>query len=78
MPIAVRSFPPDIVAPITQASLIAGIRDGLIAAGFPAPLKSYTTGTDQFVVWQLVFDPLKTYGEHSIGFGSPPLLVLLT
>ncbi len=63
MPIAVRSFPPDIVAPITQASLIAGIRDGLIAAGFPAPLKSYTTGTDQFVVWQLVFDPLKTYGR---------------
>ena len=63
MPIAVRSFPPDIVAPITQASLIAGIRDGLIAAGFPAPLKSYTTGTDQFVIWLLNFDATKTYGR---------------
>jgi len=63
MPIATRTFPIDINPPITQASLIAGLRDALVATGFPPPLKSYTTGTDQFVLWQLNFDPTKTYGK---------------
>jgi hypothetical protein len=63
MPPAIRSFPPDIPSPVTQASLIAGLRDGLIAAGFPAPLKSYTTGTDLFVIWRLDFDPTKAFGR---------------
>lgn len=62
MPAATRSYPPDIATPLTQATLLSGLREALIATGFPAPLKQYTSGTDQFVVWQLVSDPTKTYG----------------
>jgi|GEM_PF-4553553 len=83
MPIATRSYPADIVPPITAASLIAGLRDGLIASGFPQPLKQYVIGTDQYCVWEFNFDPTKTYGKtyyrlkvtsglittHSIGAG---------
>lgn len=60
---ATRSFPPDLVPPITQASLLAWLRDCLIAAGFPQPLKSFTIGTEQFCIWRLDFDATKTWGR---------------
>lgn len=62
MPAATRSYPPDIATPLTQTTLLSGLREALIATGFPAPLKQYSSGTDQFVVWQLANDPTKTYG----------------
>jgi hypothetical protein len=62
MPVATRSSPVAIPATITQASLLAGIRDALVVAGFPAPLKQYTVGTDLFCVWRLVFDAAKAAG----------------
>lgn len=63
MGIATRTYPPDINPPITAASLIAGLRDGLIAAGFPQPLKNYVVNTDQYVIWELNFDSTKAYGK---------------
>lgn len=62
MPAATRSYPPDIPSPITQVTLLSGLREAMIATGFPATLKQYSSGTDQFVVWQLVSDATKTYG----------------
>jgi hypothetical protein len=62
MPIAARSFPADINPPLTAASLRDGLRDALVVAGFPAALKSYVVGTDQYAVWELVFNT-KTYGK---------------
>lgn len=63
MAIATRSFPADIAPPLTAVSLRDGLRDSLVAAGFPAALKSYAVGTDQFAVWELIFDSTKTYGR---------------
>lgn len=63
MSIATRSFPPDINPTLTATSLRDGLRDALVAAGFPAPLKSYTVGTDQYAVWELVFNAAKAYGK---------------
>lgn len=63
MPAATRAFPPDLSPPLTAATLIAGLRDSLIAAGFPPALKSYVVGTDQFVVWELISNPSKAYGR---------------
>jgi hypothetical protein len=63
MAIATRSYPTDLASPITATSLRDWLRDSLIAAGFPPALKTYTVGTDQFVVWQMDFDPTKTYGR---------------
>lgn len=63
MPIANRSFPADINPPLTAASLRDGLRDALIAAGFPPALKSYAVGTDQFAVWELIFNAAKIYGR---------------
>lgn len=63
MPIANRTFPADINPPLTAASLRDGLRDGLIAAGFPPALKSYAVGTDQFAVWELNLDSTKPYGR---------------
>ena len=62
MPVATKTNPTSLAATLTQASLIAGIRDALVAAGFPAPLKQYTVSTDMFVLWQLVFDAAKPLG----------------
>jgi hypothetical protein len=62
MPVATRSFPVAIPATITQSSLLAGIREALVTAGFPSPLKQYTIGTDLFCVWRLVFDATKAAG----------------
>ena len=62
MPVATRTTSSPLAATLTQASLIAGIRDALVAAGFPAPLKSYTVSTDMYVIWQLVFDAAKPLG----------------
>lgn len=62
MPAATRSYPPDIATPLTQTSLLSGLREALIATGFPPPLKQYSSGPDQFVVWQIVGDATKTYG----------------
>ncbi len=63
MPIAIRTFPADINPPLTAASLRDGLRDALVAAGFPPALKSYTVGTDQFAVWELNFSPGKAFGK---------------
>jgi hypothetical protein len=63
MPSAVRTFPVDLNPPLTSVSLRDGLRDALIAMGFPPPLKSYATTTDQFCVWQLDLDTTKTFGR---------------
>lgn len=63
MPAATRSYPSDINPSITQASLINGLRDALVAAGLPTPLKQFTSGTNQLVVWELVFDATRFYGK---------------
>lgn len=62
MPVATRTFPADINPPLTAASLRDGLREALVAAGFPPALKSYAVGTDQYAVWELVFNPA-TYGK---------------
>jgi hypothetical protein len=62
MPVATRSFPNSIPATVTQASLLAGIRDALVAAGFPIPLKQYQGGTDLFCIWRLVFNAAEPAG----------------
>ncbi len=41
---------------------MAAIRDGLILSGFPQPIKQYSSGTDLFCVWALVFDAAKAAG----------------
>jgi hypothetical protein len=63
MPIAARTFPADINPPLSAASLRDGLRDALVVAGFPTPLKSYAVGTDQYAVWELNFSPAKAYGK---------------
>jgi len=63
MPIATRTFPTDISPPLTAVSLRDGLRDSLIRAGFPPALKTYTVGTDQFAVWELIFNPAKAFGR---------------
>lgn len=63
MPVAARSFPSDVNPPLTAISLRDGLKEALIAAGFPPALKSYNVGTDQFVVWELILDPTKAYGR---------------
>jgi hypothetical protein len=62
MPVATRSFPNSIPATVTQASLLAGIRDALVAAGFPTPLKQYQIGTELFCIWRLVFNAARPAG----------------
>jgi hypothetical protein len=62
MPLATSITISPLPATITQASLLAAIRDGLIASGFPPVLKQYSVGTDMFCVWRLVFNPAKTNG----------------
>jgi hypothetical protein len=63
MPNATRTFPPDIPATITQANLFAGLRDALSGVFGTPPLKSFTSGTDQMAVWQIVNDATKTFGS---------------
>jgi hypothetical protein len=62
MPIATRSYPQTLPATITQAALMAAIREALILSGFPQPIKQYISGTDLFCVWALVFDATKAAG----------------
>ncbi len=76
MPSAIQTTPTSVPAPLTQSSLINGLRDALIAAGFPAILKQYTSGTDQFVVWELLFDNSKSYGKAYYRLKVTPALVV--
>jgi hypothetical protein len=62
MPGATRTFPADIITPVTQASLFTGLRDALSGVFGVPPLKSYVA-TDQFAVWQLIGDAAATYGK---------------
>lgn len=62
MPVAVRTYPIALSPPLTQNSLTVSLRDALVAAGFPSPLKQYMMGTDQYCLWQLIFDATKPMG----------------
>lgn len=62
MPIATRTFPADIPGPITQNSLMAGFRDALNGVFGNNALKTYTSGTDQLAVWEIVSNT-STYGR---------------
>ncbi len=63
MPIATRTYPPDIAATITQATLFAGIRDALSAVFGVLPLKSYAVGTEQHAIWRIIGDATKAFGS---------------
>lgn len=63
MPIATRTTPAAVAAPLTQTSFVAGLRNALNEAfGAPA-LKSYIVGSEQFVVWELVGDATRPFGR---------------
>ncbi|MBE9191442.1 hypothetical protein IQ230_14010 [Gloeocapsopsis crepidinum LEGE 06123] len=75
MPVATRvdSF----VAPtITQTTLINGIRQAFVNAGYPTPFDDFTSGTDRILVYQIVLDAARTSGTAFLRIRLTSTLVI--
>lgn len=49
--------------PITQSNLVNALQTAFTNAGFDAPIQTFTSGTDQVLVYKFTLDPSKTYGS---------------
>lgn len=52
-----------ILPPITQSNLVTALQTAFTNAGFPSPLQTFTSGTDQIIIYRIVLDSTKTYGS---------------
>lgn len=48
---------------ITQATVVTALLAAFSSAGYSAPYDNYTSGTDQILVYEFVYDSTKTYGK---------------
>lgn len=66
-----------VVSPtLTQQTVYDGLKQALANAGFTTLYDEYTSGTDKFVVYQIIIDNTKIYGSAYIRFGVTNNLTL--